>query len=127
MQLHPSQRPTIGKIFNELSLTLTSAFHKHGKKLSVYSEQSLAQLILCHHPFYTEFVLSQEHMILDILCYEFGDIAYFFFTHDYNKKFGEQVTQQNCQELQIEHKKNIIENWPQLPASTVIIQCLNDY
>jgi len=127
MQLHPAQRPTIAKSFNELSLTLTSAFHTRGKILSSYSEQSLAQLILCHRPFYTEFIISHEHMILDILCYEFGDIAYSFFTHDYNKNVGAQATQQISQELQIKDKKNIIENWPQLPDSTVIMKCLKNY
>ena len=88
MQLHPAQRPTIGKSFKELSLTLTSSFHRHSKILSSYSEQSLAQLILCHWPFNTEFALSCEYMILDILCHEFGNIAYCFFTRNYNKTFG---------------------------------------
>ena len=76
MQLHPTQRPTIGKSFNELSLTLTSAFHSLSKKLSIYSEQTLPQIFQCRYPFCNEFSVSREHMILDILCYEFGDSAY---------------------------------------------------
>ena len=73
-------------------------------------------------------------MVLDILCYVFGDIAYHFFTHDHNKTFGTQEGQQNHHnyinsllEQEIEHKKKIIENWPQLPASTVIMECLRNY
>ena len=93
MCIHPAQRPSIGKYFNDLSLALTSTFHKCAKSLCNYSEQSLAQFILCHCPFYTEFSLSCELMILDILCYEFGDIAYCFFTHDHNKTFGTQENQ----------------------------------
>ena len=134
MCIHWAQRPTIGKIFNDLSLTLTSTFHKHAKILCKISEQSLVQLILCYCPFYTEISLSHECMVLDISCYEFGDIAYCLFTHDHNKSFGTQEGQWNhynyinsLQEQEIEHKKKIIENWPQLPASTVIMKCLNNY
>ena len=45
IQIHPSQRPPIGKILKELSLNLTSAFYELGQKLCQYSEQSLAKLI----------------------------------------------------------------------------------
>ena len=92
MELHSTQRPTIGKNFNELSLTLTSVFHSHSKKLSIYSEQT--QIFQCHYPFCNEFAVSHERMILDILCYEFGVSAYYFFTHDYDKTFGKSVTPQ---------------------------------
>jgi len=45
MQLHPSQRLSIGKIFKELTSTLTLAFHEHENILCQYPMESLAQLI----------------------------------------------------------------------------------
>jgi len=93
-------------------LTQTS-FHRHNKLLSSYSEKSLVQLILCHWPFNTEFALSHECMILDIL---FGNIAYCFFTRNYNKTFSVRqnghASINSLLDHQIEHKNNIIENWP---------------
>jgi len=83
MQIHPSQRPPIGKILKELSLNLTSAFYELGQKLCQYSEQSLAKLILYFHPFSTTFMSSCESIILNILCLEFGEVSFSFFTQSY--------------------------------------------
>ena len=134
MQLHPSQRPSIGKSFKSLVSSLTLAFHECENVSCQYPVETLAQLILCHRPFDTQITPSCECMILDILLYEFGDIAYKFFTNNYHRisyaPSGQQVRSFFGNEMlveQIKHKKQIVGNWPQLPTSKVIMECLKNY
>ena len=95
MQVHPSQSPPIGNFFKELSLTLTLSLYECEFFLCQHSEQYLAKLILCFHPFYTTFTSSHESVILDILHFEFGDISFKFFTQIYYNFYQAQTSQQS--------------------------------
>ena len=134
MQLHPSHRLLLRKNFSENSIILVSAFFQHSQIWSQYTENSLLCLILCYSPFAVQFPFSRELMISDVLCYEFGHILYRFLTRDHGVSYYTQTAQdiQHAQqtdllEPEIEHKKHIVENWPQCPTSTVIMECLRNY
>ena len=134
MQLHPDHQPHLQNKFSEDTITLVSTFHECCKLLSQYSKTTLLHLILCYDPFSVQFPPSCELMISDILHYEFGDIVHRFLTRDHGVSYHAQTCQdtrltEQTQMLEehIENKKQIINNWPQLPPLSVIIECLQNY
>jgi len=134
MQLHPSQQPLLGFFFSENWNILLSTFYQHSQILSQYTENSLLCLLLCYSPFAIQFPFSRELMISDVLHYEFGHIVYHFLTWDHGVSYCTQTArdtrhaqQSELLKQQIEHKNHIIENWPQCPTSTVIMDCLRNY
>jgi len=96
MQIHPSERPLVENKFKDLSLTLTLVFYKCERILCQYSERPLAKLLFCHCPFNTMFKSSWESMVLDILHYEFGEVAYGFFTQKYYNFYCAQSISKTC-------------------------------
>jgi len=78
------------------------------KVLCCYSEQLLAQIFLCHYPLNNESA-PQEWMISDFSHLEFGDIAYFYLTHNYNKSYCSVIVQQCYHECQNKLQEQQIE------------------
>ncbi len=87
-------------------------------------------MILCYNPFGIQFHFSRELMISEILCSEFGDVVYRFLTRDHGVSYHTQtaqdirhIEQTEILQDQIDIKKHILDSWPQLPPSTVIMEC----